>query len=632
MRPKFTFFLIVTVLFMGFYSGYAQTQSVEELRKTVKQIQKNKRMLLRRQTDRQETQRFRTARSYINMNQYNRAIPILEELLQKNPDNYAYYQWLLRAYLTLSRVQSADSLVTLMLERHPGDIRFQIDWANVLYQQEKKEQALQTWNRILNNHPKDLGLYNQVANTMLQNRLLDEAIKVYERAIRNIPNAYHIYQNIASIYQSRLMYAQAAGYYLKYLENQPRQQRYIFSRILSFNIEPDQRPEFFATLEQFAQKSQQSENIYLLMAQLYQRYRGFDKALQIYKRLEKEGRNRNYLLQFAHAAQKDSSYRIALKAYRMIIDKKPDSKTAMSAYQGAVTTLFHLAEQSGNTSYAEQALQMIEIVRTQFPDHPQLAKLKYLQGIFYLDYFFDVDRALSIFNEIVGNPRTPNQNKNEAILKVGECHLIKGQLEQALHTFRKINNPPLQDMALLQIARTYFFMKDWKQAGEVVNTIIQKEGVNSVVTNDALALQMKLNQVQTEPGALAILSESDLLIFQRKKSEALRKLSELVETKKLTPTLRSDVLLKISRLSLDLDNPVQALEYCQKAIQDSGLIRYADQHLFLMGNVLEWNLNRPQEAFDTYRQLLENYPNSLLAQQARDRMKMIREQTPTELP
>ncbi len=51
-----------------------------------------------------------------------------------------------------------------------------------------------------------------------------------------------------------------------------------------------------------------------------------------------------------------------------------------------------------------------------------------------------------------------------------------------------------------------------------------------------------------------------------------------------------------------------------------------------MGAILERSLNRPQDAFNTYKQLLHFYPNSLLAEETRDRMKFIRQQPNFELP
>jgi tetratricopeptide (TPR) repeat protein len=81
-----------------------------------------------------------------------------------------------------------------------------------------------------------------------------------------------------------------------------------------------------------------------------------------------------------------------------------------------------------------------------------------------------------------------------------------------------------------------------------------------------------------------------------------------------------------------LEEPVTALEYCNQAIQDSLIRPYADEHLYLLAGILERSMNRPQEAFNVYKKLLEIYPNSLLADGARERMKSLREQPNFDIP
>jgi len=428
------------------------------------------------------------------------------------------------------------------------------------------------------------------------------------------------------------MYAQATQNYLKYLEKQPEQRAFIFNRILSFQLEPEERPALFKMLEDEARKSKQSTDIHLLMAQLYQRYRDFDKAFEIYQQLENQDSEGNYLLQFARAAELDSSYNIALQTYRIIIDKQPGSKSAMVAYSGAVTTLFSLAKNSGNTSYADEALKLIETVQSKFPTHPDLARLSYLKGVFYLDYFFDVDRAADIFSDLTSAKSISNEYRDMAALKLGECYLIRGQLGQALATYQNISQPGHQGEALLQTAQTYYFMKDWEKAGDTINRIIQKEGLQADVTNNALELQMRMSQVQSLPEVRDMLSEADLLVFQRKKSEAIKKFSKIVQTESVPPLVKSDAYSEMTRLALELKEIPPALDFANSAIRDSSLSNYADEHLFMLASIMDKQLNRPADAFKIYQQLLEDYPNSLFVDRARERMKNLREQKPTEIP
>jgi len=603
----------------------AQSTSQQQLHPAVPPAQKKTRPSLRSNQAKQDKLMFRTAQGYLNMGRYEMAIRILQDLLKRYPDNISYYRTLLRAYLLTSRLAEADSLINVMIPRHPGDFRLLIDRGLILYKKGEKDTAMELWKQVLNENPRNLDVVQQVANAMLQNRLYDDAIRVYEHAILEIPRSEHLYQNIANLYRNRLMFSQAARYYLLYLEKYPKREKYVFSQILSFNVEPEEREEFFKSLEKYARKSSDRSRVYLLMAQLYQRYREFEKAFQLYQRLEQETTDEKYLLEFANAAQQDSSYRIALQAYQMVVEKYPRSAWLADAYIGVVNCLFQLARLNNEEQYARQALEWIEKARNRFPKNPRLPALRYLEGIIYLDYFFDVDGAASVFMEIIRMPRASTREKNRAMLKLGDCFLIKGQLAQALQIFEKIKHPSRLANALLQIARTYYFMKEWDKSGEFIEKVIKQAGMKGEVTNDALALQMRIAGAREVPEVLDKLSEADLLLYQRKKSEARKKYTDILKIPNVPVSIKSDVYLQLAQLSLDLKEYSQALDYCTQAIQDSSLKLYTDQHLFLMANILETHLNRPQKAFEIYQQLLENYPYTLLADQARDRMKNIKE-------
>ena len=316
--------------------------------------------LQREEVAKRDNRLFRMAQSYINMNKYQQAIPILEDLFTRNPKNIGYYSWLLKAYLNTSQFQTADSLVDLLLHQNPQNPTFQINKASVLYHLEGKDIAIQMWHKVLEENSKNLNIYNQVASTMIRNRMVDEAIAVYQDALIHFPNVHSYYLNIANLYKNQLRYIEATDYYLKYLSREPKQKNFVFNQILSFQIEPELRPALFNTLEEKSRQSEQSQEIKLLTAQLYQRYREFDKAFLIYKELESDKSNGALLLQFAQTAARDSSYQIALEAYNELTRSYPKSPNIIRAYNGAITTNFSLAQQTENQAYAARAIELID--------------------------------------------------------------------------------------------------------------------------------------------------------------------------------------------------------------------------------------------------------------------------------
>jgi tetratricopeptide (TPR) repeat protein len=586
----------------------------------------------REQIAQRDNRLFRMAQSYINMNKYQQAIPILEELFSRNPKNIGYYSWLLKAYLNTAQFQTADSLVDLLLYQNPKNPTFQIDKGSVLYHVEGKQIAIQMWRKVLEENSKNLNIYNQVASTMIRNRLVDEAIAVYQDALIQFPNVHSYYQNIANLYKNQLRYIEATDYYLKYLSKEPEQKNFVFNQILSFHIEPELRQALFNTLEEKSRHSEQAQEIKLLMAQLHQRYREFDKAFLIYQDLESDRSNGALLLKFAQAAERDSSYQVALEAYKELTRKYPKSPHLISAYNGAITTNFSLARQTESQLYAARAIELIDTARVLFPNDPALQEIVLLKGIIYLEYYFDVDKAIEILSEIPTLRGVNPNSTNLAHLKLAECHTIKGQLDLALKDLQKIQHRSYRGQAMLKQAEIFYFQKDWEESLKIIDSIIKQEGVSSEVTNDALALKFKLNHTKNAASVLGSLAEAELLAVQRKKSQAIKELILILEMEPVPPLLKGDVYLKIVEFSIDLEEYTEALKYSHLAIQDSAISPYADKHLFLMASLLEKHFNRFQEAFDSYQKLLIIYPNSLLAARVRERMKYLKDQKIIEIP
>ncbi|MBN2364655.1 MAG: hypothetical protein EH225_00770, partial [Calditrichaeota bacterium] len=327
-----------------------------------------------------------------------------------------------------------------------------------------------------------------------------------------------------------------------------------------------------------------------------------------------------------------SAYAVALQAYRHVIGKFPESPRAIQAYSGAISTLFNMAFFHSQQQFAEQAFQLIDSVSIRFQNHPELPHLKYLEGLFYLEYYFDVDRAVDIFSDLLKATVIAPNRRDETILKLGECYILKGKLNKALDIFNQVSTKPYQDDAALYSARVYYFQKEWKKSSQSLQNLVQQLGAAGDVVNDALALQMKIAFSQSVPDILGSFSEAELLEYQRKNSEAVKKFSEITSRDSVPPVMKSESYLKAVKLSLELNEPLQAAEYCQKAISDTDILPYTDKHLFLLAGILKNSLNKPEEAYNIYLEILQNYPNSLMADRARDELRTMNDIKGVEFP
>jgi len=214
-------------------------------------------------------------------------------------------------------------------------------------------------------------------------------------------------------------------------------------------------------------------------------------------------------------------------------------------------------------------------------------------------------------------------------LKLAECYLIKGQIDKALQNYGKIIQPPYNGQALLGTPGVIYFLKQWDQCQQTIQTILQSQGVTSLVNNDALALQIQLDIAQEVPEILGKLSEGELLIVQRR-NRIPEKFKDINEMKSV-PAASSWKSISASAGCPGTGGTVSGLNIGNQAV------RIRSFQPMLTSTCTCWpnpgKICKPsQEAFSAYKQLLETYPNSLLQMRPESGMKYLREQPNFQIP
>lgn len=611
------FFIQFVVLFLaaGFIAGaLAQPQDGQEARK--KAI---------------ERQRLRQAQSYQRTNQHQNAILILRALYANNPGNVQYYQELLESYLQLAMTDEALQLIQQQKAAASPHFRYDVDYGQVLFKEGKKEEALRLWEKTIKAHSDDVGVYTMVAGVMSANRMYEEAADIYKKAYENHPDKIYILKALADFYQSRMQYYLSLEYYLEYLRKDPNNYQTVVQQVLSFNLEEPQADSLYQLLAIEARKYPDVPEIQLVSAKFFQKYQRFNETLQIYTKLENDNSQGRYFIEFARAVQADSLYSLALDAYNNLITRFPESRYLLAAYLGAAKCNLEIAREKNDAAYARQAIDMIHKVKEAYPTHPEIANLSLLEGDIYRQYFFDVDRAIEIYRQVAREYDKDVDIREKAYLSAGECYIIRGDMAEAASFLNKVNASPEQAPAQFYLAKIDFYQGNFPEAQEHLNRIIQTEGLSGNITNDALDLLTVLGFAQTAPEALKLYAEADLLLFQQKKSEAVSRLQSALE-KQAPPHFRSKMIFEAARLSADIGEYDEALEYCNLVLEDKLLALYADEALFMMANIVDYQLKDIPRAFSLYDRLLTDFPDSQFAISARERLKEIREQNPRLVP
>lgn len=578
-----------------------------------------------------ERQQLRIAQKYQQADEHEKAILILEKLYERRPGNIQYYSAYLESLIALSRTNDALDLIERQKTSEPINPRYEVDKATVLYKSGDKNTAKKIWKETLQQYQENVAIYTLIARSILDNGLFYEAVEIYKKGYEKHPGRTHFLQNIASLYRNRMQYYEAMKYYLLYLVNEPKQASSTMRQVLSFRLEEEQVDSISSLMEIEAKRLKNSHDINILLAKFSQKYKRFVRAFEVYRKIENSQTQGQYLLEFGRSMQADSVFHLAAASYEAIIQTFPESPYILYAYLGAAKSYLETAQAENDQVHAEKAVQLIKKVREEYPDHEEVAELALVEGLIYKKFFFDIDKAIKVFSEVSKRFEADQNVYERANLFLGECYIIRGDLNNAIQCLKHVRSKQSNSQALYYLAKIEFYRSNYQVCKSYLAEILIQEGVAGPLANDALELQMLIPYSDVAPEALKIYAESDWLEFQKKKSQAITKLENAL-TFPGPEDLTAKILLKAAKLSLDIDNVAEALQFCNHIISDEKLKLYADEALFLMGGIVETKLEDMNRAFEIYDQLLAEYPNSQYSHPARQKMKRIRELQQINVP
>ena len=143
--------------------------------------------------------------------------------------------------------------------------------------------------------------------------------------------------------------------------------------------------------------------------------------------------------------------------------------------------------------------------------------------------------------------------------------------------------------------------------------------------NDALDLRALLEEnAAAAPAALALFGTAEFLAHQRKNTEAIAVLADLVTRYPRTPIV-DDAVLRIATLSMRAGMFTEAVAACDRLLTElREQCRVPDRALFQKAAVLQFGLRQNAEAITAYERLLIDFPSSVFAGEARKRIRQLR--------
>ena len=572
------------------------------------------------------------AQGYAAVKNYDSAIYLYKKLHDESGEAMylPYYTTLIEA----KRYKEAEKLASSYLDKYTDKFVPEIDLGRVYKLQGKDKKATELFDKALAKINGDDMLTQRIVKAFTDAEQPEYAIKTYEQAIQRLGNPYLYCVQLGNLYAKNNQIDKAMdvvmtgspgqfitvdnvkALFLQWMGTDPKKlqtaQKYLLGRI---NEEPNNT--YFASL----------------LTWIYTQKNDWDGALiQMEAVDERNNETGKTLIDFAHVAVAARKYDIAFKAYDDVIAKGADKPLYAAAKSEKITA--RLAQLKATPNIPQESITSLlkeyDEVFALFPqNYSTPAAGDY--ALIAAQYADSVDKGIAILQTAIKYPGTRVQQTGAFMLQLGDYYVIKGKVWDASLIYSQVDKQFKQDMlgedARFRNAKLHYYRGDFEWAQSMLTVL--KRSTSELIANDALFLSVQIieNVQDSNFYPLSRFAYADLLLFQNKDKQA-EVLLDSISTAFPKHPLNDDILMQHAKIAMKHNNFDKAISYLTEIVQKYPEDVLADDAVFTMAEIYNYNLGKKDSAKEYYEKLVIDFPGSTFVQVARQKLTELNNPVP----
>lgn len=573
------------------------------------------------------------ANQYFANGEQLKALDIYQNLFKT--DNETYYPYYIKCLLTLKKFDEAESVTKKMIRKFPGDGTYLVDLGNIYTQAGNNDKADALYNELLKRLPADQTVISTLAGQFYQNANIDYAIKTLEQGRKTLNNDKVFSFELITLYKYKGDKSSIINEYLNFLPANPN---YLAQaeNTLSTMFEDNNGYDLLKTalLRKIQKEPEQTIFTELLIWQYLQQKefdQALDQSLALNRRINDDGSN---IYALCHTLVANNAYDAAIRGYQYLIDKGKDAPYYVSAKIELINTknIKITAGKYTHTDLLELEKNYKDLLdefgngsNTAFATE-QLAKLQAFK-------LHKIAEAEQLLEHVITMPGVRPELLAQCKIDLGDVYLIRGRQWDATLLYSQVEkdfpNTDIGQDAKFRNAKLAYYTGDFYWAKRQLDVL--KAATSQLIANDALNLSLLINDnlaADSTGNPLKIYARADLLIFAEEPGNALKTLDS-IDIKYPGNALTNDILMAKARIFIQQKSYTEAIPLLKKIYKDSPTNLWADDAVFMLGDIYDNQLNDKAQAKIYYQKIITDYPGSLWINDARKRFRVIRGDSPT---
>ena len=566
------------------------------------------------------------AENYFEQGEYEKALTLYTQLYKKNK-NFNYFKAIVASHQQLEEYKEAEKLLKGRLNiKIIPQLYVELGYNYSL--QENDSLATINYNKaiLFVKESEKFNYGRSIGESFERYSLLDKAIETYLTAMDVFPDTDYSYQ-LARLYGEKGNLEKMFDSYLVLIKKK-RSYQGVAQQNFSLYISEDPAEEANILLRKvLLQKLQkQSDVLYNeLLSWLFIQQKEYKKAFTQEKAIYKRMGNNDMsgIADIAYFATNDDDDENAILIVNFVIDNASTPKEKIEGYQ----QLMKIKLKTVSKKEYPKIKKSYEDLFNEFGSGKETHQLQ-LDYNYFLG-FQNNEKDLAVSN-LKSFSKQPLSQYQEARIKMllADILVFDEKFNQALIYYSQIQHEVkgnlLAQEARFKVAKTSYFNFDFAWAQLQLDVL--KKSATQLIANDAMQLSLLIKDNSIEDStqtALKQFARADLLTFQKKETEAISVLKNLLENHK-GEKIEDEALLKLGELYETKGEYEKAAESYLALIQFYNEDILADDAHYRLAKLYETKLNQPQKAKEYYELLIFNFVDSIYFVEARKKYRMLR--------
>jgi tetratricopeptide (TPR) repeat protein len=564
------------------------------------------------------------ALQYFDDGEFEKALTIFEESLQKQPSNFFFFQKILECRQQLKQYEKVEELISKRIDKYNQPQLFiELGYNHQL--QKNVEKAEKNYELAIQEVDKEPNYAYQVANSFEKKVLLEWALKAYETAQKKNLNLNFDYQSAllqGQLGNLNLMLEKLLDYSYKNQDNTPLVQNQL-SRFLLDDVNGAFANEIKKGL---LLKTQKSQDVYWnqFLSWFFVQQKEYGKAFIQEKAVYKRNPNSFFnIVTLAQLAIEEKQNEEATSILTFVLENTDNLDLQMQAHHFLLTLEIESALEK---DYLALDLKLQGVLK-KYGITPFSLELQILTAHFETFYLKQPSLGKQLLQNTLQLPLNIRE-ESKVKMELADILIYDEKFNQAILYYAQVEenlkNDVLAHEASLKLAQANFYKKDFDWTLQQVKNL--KQSPSLLIANDAVELFLLIEDNSVEDSlriALQDYSKADFQLYQKKNDDALQSFLTILQKHK-GKSIEESTLFKVGKIFEEKKDYTKAIAYYQNILEHHKDGIYKDEALFFSAEIYRKHLLDNEKAKPLYEKIVLEHPDSLYFTESRKHYRTLR--------